>query len=200
MTEPQPQIAPTPVEPEASAFKGLLQVLAWLRDQGYALAQSTIYKHRERGLLLPDSTGAFSRKAVEKYARDHLRKPGQAKDQVSGETAEKKTRDEARLIKARADLVEQTLAQRAGELVPRDFAVAELTKRALVLKHDLHNLAVAQARPLIKAAQGDPVRAPEVIELLQAAFDELLDRYAQGASLAPPLPALDGGAEGEEEA
>lgn len=61
----------TPQAPEV--FKNAFMVAAWLKEAGWAIGKSRVYGHIKEGKLRPDlPDGAFSRKAVERYAATHL--------------------------------------------------------------------------------------------------------------------------------
>ena len=54
---------------EEKKFKNALEATAFLQEQGWKVKKSSTYRHIQEGKLRPEADGAFTEKAVIRYAK-----------------------------------------------------------------------------------------------------------------------------------
>lgn len=170
-----PEDAPAP---EGERFKNRKQALNWLQSQGYKISQGKFYQDCEAGFPAIHKDGSVSRYQAMQYGQQLDVERRSAPDDGYAD----RDRDEARKIKAEADIKEMQAETARRELdrdwIHRDEAWAQLAALVGTLRDSIrHHVHVAQAH-IIHLAGGDPTRGPEVYEgveeILARAFNEVL--------------------------
>lgn len=159
-------------------FKNLTEVAAFLKEQGWKVAQRTVYRHGKEGKILSDPSGIYLLKAVQKYARLHLmmtdtRKKIRDDELQRNKTAAEvdKTQEQAKLARFKREILE-------GKYMPREEVNLELAARAGVLQDGLRYRNRTLASDLIQAVGGDQERVADLIRALDDSDRELLNQYA----------------------
>lgn len=165
----------------ASELKTWAQVLNYLNEScGRKLGKTKLFEDIKKGLLKKKGREGFRQKDVELYAAS-LPLAGTS-DLVAGKARERQVRkeeEEIRRIKAIADKEEFLLAVRKGEYIARQQVYLELAGRAIALSSQLKTNFKARILELVEAAAGKPKKSLELLDLLEAMFDEALHEYAK---------------------
>ncbi|RQW89900.1 MAG: hypothetical protein EHM79_02010 [Geobacter sp.] len=170
-----PEEAPVP---EGERFKNRKQALNWLQAQGYKISQGKFYQDCEAGFPAIHKDGSVSRYQAMQYGQqlDVERRSSPEDSYVD------KDKDEARKLKAEADIKEMQAEQARRELdrnwINRDETWAQMAALVGTLRDSArHHFHVGQAH-IIHLAGGDTTRGPEVYEgaeeILAKAFNEVL--------------------------
>lgn len=161
-------------------FSNVLQVLAYLRDEGWRIAQSTLYLHKKEGKLKANVDGMFTKRAVDKYARTFLvrRDTGKSVAEEDDGLHREKLQEEIARLRVQRKKFEHDLAVAEGRYLPREDLALELAARASVIEAGFRHRNQSQAAEIIQVVSGDPARAPELIALLDRHLDEQLNEFA----------------------
>ena len=160
-----------------SALKNPREVLAHLKDQGYKIAQSTVYEHKKLNWLRPNPDGEYTEKEIFAYIkRAGLVKKGEAK------LSTLQARDAAAKVLLRekqAALMETKERVLSGAYISRDQHERDLAERLRVLKNGLLNWGRSHIDELIDLVGGEPATAPEALAMFEDSLLDLLDGYAR---------------------
>lgn len=161
------------------AFALAKDVAAYLRAEGFKTSVRGVYDHVAKGKLRKHKDGTFLRQDVERYAARHL-------PRLDGGTGDKHTEtlqrdklqadvqraiEDARLKRLRADLLD-------GKLVPAAQYEQALAARAALFKRSLSAWCHHVVDRAIETCNGDPKKAPLLLDVLLAAVREYLNQYA----------------------
>lgn len=161
-----------------AAFSSLAKVLRHLQRSGWKIAESTLYKHKKDGLLRPEKTGRYRLEAVEKYAETYLQRIDGG-NPAEDKALDRKREADTRKAEAQAKHWELKTKIEAGLYVPREAHETELARRLKVFRSDLLTFNRSKAPRIIELVGGDPEKAPELIEFLNEAVLDALDRYVR---------------------
>lgn len=167
----------------------VLAVVDYLTLAGYKIKKSKAYKDQKEGLLRPEKDGTFAISTIDKYAviAGLKRLDGKGKDSLD-KIQEEKAQVELEKAKEQRDFLRHKNKVASGMYVPREAFERELVKRFIVFKSDLNNFALSAAEIIIATVSGDPAKAPALIEYMQDAFADFLDRYAADREFKVPTP------------
>lgn len=167
----------------------VLAVVDYLTRAGYKIKKSKAYKDQKEGLLRPEKDGTFAISTIDKYAviAGLKRLDGKGKDSLD-KIQEEKAQVELEKAKEQRDFLRHKNKVASGLYVPREAFERELVKRFIVFKSDLNNFALSSAEIIIATVGGDPAKAPALIEYMQDAFADFLDRYAADREFKVPSP------------
>ncbi len=166
--------------PPAADFANLRLVHAWLKENGWKISLSGIYKHKNEGKITPDKSGAYSLARVRKYAETWLKRAdtgSRVKDELE-RFQRRKAIAETRRAEAQAKKLEHELAVAEGRYIPRDDFYTELAARALALESGLKAMVQRRAAGWIEMVGGDPSRARDLLAAVSADIDTALSEYA----------------------
>jgi hypothetical protein len=164
---------------EASKLKNIPAVVDYLDGQGWKISKSAAYKHKKEGKLRPGSDGRFSFRAVDKYARQWLEKKDGSESESAEDLQAQKAQAELEKIKAQARHWDTKTKIELGQYVPREDWDRELAARARVFKSDIENFIRTEATEVIRIANGDPDKAPDLIEYYLRQAETWMNRYTQ---------------------
>lgn len=174
-------------------FKDLQTVLAFLKSQGYRISRSTIYRHHEDGRIREVKEGGYPLKAVLRYAKSLKKGPGDSIPSPRIDILqERRLEAEARKLEAQAHHWQLKTETAKGTLVPRSELELALAIRASIFKSDLYNFAHGRAPAIVQLVNGHPDRISDLVQFLQDAFEEILDRYVSDASITVLAPTVSG--------
>ena len=181
-----------------------LAVAEYLKDQGWKVRKSAVYKHKKEGKLRCGADGTYLISEVDRYAQTYLKRAdGSAPDKLEKLQQEKlhaeieKTKAQARHWTMKAEVF-------TGAYVPKDLFEGELAKRAAVFRNDLETFARAEASEIVSRAAGSADTISDLIEWLLGRFESFLARYSEERTFKVILPPPDmndgpGGSEDEDE-
>ena len=158
-----------------------LEIYEYLQSHGWRVSKSAVYNHAKEGKIRPDKAGKFPIAAVEKYAALNLKRlDGSAPASDEADSIQlAKAADEARKMKAVADMAELKAATLRGQLVDKSIFEEELAARATVFRSDLVNFIHADAPELIAVVHGDARYLPDAIKFFEDALEGVLARYLE---------------------
>lgn len=170
-----------------NTFKNLQKVRQYLLDHGYKISKSQLYDHGKAGKIKPRQDGEFYQDDIDEYAAAFLKtkaggRPISDVQNRRNEAEARKMEAQARLWRLKADIL-------AGQYIKRDSFELDLTSRSLLFKHDLQNLARAQAPTICRLVNGDRQLIPELMDFLLEQFAIFLNRYAEDREFV--VPSLD---------
>jgi len=175
---------------EENTFRNLQGVTAYLRGQGWKVSKSTIYDHGRARKIKPRTDGLFHLSDVETYASAYLKQRiAPTMSQAIDNIQHRRNEAEARKIEAQAHHWEVKAQVAAGAFVPRDAFEHALAQRAAVLKADVENFIRGGAEKIITLVNGDPAKAPALIEHQLDAAADWLNRYAADREFKIPAAA-----------
>jgi hypothetical protein len=164
------------------SFTSLAEVLRHLDKDGWKVSQTTIYKHKKRGLIRPNERGRYLRSVVDAYAARNLQRLDGT--QPGSEAEDEKRAAEIRKTKAQAEHWEIKSAVARGAYIPREQHEEDLAARAAVLRSDLLDMCRSRAPDLVNVVDGDPEKVSDLSEYMINMVLTFLDRYARQAEQA----------------
>jgi hypothetical protein len=163
-------------------MKNVLEMVDYLQGRGYKCGKSAVYAHVKRGLVVKRN-GVFQERDVDKYAALYLTREFDGEDGHGRDDLEQLQREkiaaDAQKAKAQAEHWELKTKVESGKYIDRDLFFGEMAARAAILKNDLENMIRSQAGAMVQTCHGEPVRVPDVIELLLKRLEVCLGRYAE---------------------
>lgn len=175
-------------EEKPQLFKTRYEVFEYLKKLGLKVGKSKLYKDAGTGLLRVQKDGTIFMKDVENY----ILHPGAnvAANQMSDNDnfANEKAEAELRKLKAQAEHWESKTGILSGQLIDKDLFYGELAARALIFKSDLVNFFRSEASNMIAVVQGDPKKAPDLMDLCFTALEKALSHYSSEAEFNVPAP------------
>lgn len=157
-----------------------INVLRWLRAEGWKIGQARFYEHIKEGKLGRDDTGQFTSRLVTKYAKTFLKRSATGKT-VKDDDADlqrQKLVEEIRVKRIEGERNQLKLDAERGLYLRRDAVEMELAGRAAALEAGFDHLIYTRAAEWIAIVKGDQARADQMIAALMAAKDEWLNIYA----------------------
>jgi hypothetical protein len=167
--------------PTTQTLKNLLSVVRYLKEQGYKIGKSAVYKHQQEGKIRPNKDGVYALDETERYAATYLKK-SDGTTPASAELDKKqreKVDEETRKIKAQAEHWEIRTSILKGSFVPRELFEHELAARATIFRSDIENFIRGQAQAAINLVSGDQNKAPDLIDFMLGQLEVWLARYTE---------------------
>lgn len=154
-------------------------ITEYLKDAGYKVSQSTVYKHRDEGRIPVQKDGTFLVKDVDRYASMLLKPLDGSKPTEETEKLQKKKLDaEARKALAQAIHWEVRAQKDSGQYIDRDLFNGELAARATIFRNDLETFFRSNAGEIIKKVDGDRSKNPDLIDFCLERLELYLGRYS----------------------
>ena len=156
------------------------EVFEYLQQEGWKVALATLYNHCTKGWLLPENTGQYEKKKVDKYARERLKNKvtGINPDEERERLADRRLRADTRTAEirarrqARADSIEQ------GKLIPRKDLDLEMAGRAAIFSNGLRQIFKKQALEWVRLVNGDKAKARDLIDAMTGQLENTLNDLA----------------------
>jgi hypothetical protein len=166
---------------DQKVFTSLLQVMAYLIEQGYKVSKSKIYRDAENGKITVTTDDAGNKSvaalAAWEYAEKHLEKIGANKGDLKNLQATKLMQAiKIQEVEHRRKTFD--LEKEQGKYIPRADFESELAARAAVLESGFRHLFNVKAREWIAIVGGKPERTADFLAALNAGLDEQLNTYA----------------------
>lgn len=165
-------------------FKNPLAVVSYLRDNGWKIGKSALYKHVTEGRLRPNKDGSFSSRAVDKYAAMYLKRadgttpPIRKADETSGYEDLQRQKLEAEVKKTHAQAAHWEKRNRDLDAEVDTLVDQRLAQQSIILKTDLRNFANSHAPDIIEIVEGNHGKISDLIAWLNERFENHLARYA----------------------
>jgi len=162
---------------QVPSFESLLQVMEHLKQAGFRISKSKLYRDRDKGLIRVQKDGSVLESEVRAYAGNCLdRIAGQIED-MSDIQSRKALKDvelrEEQILKIRlAREVEQ-----GKYLLRRDFE-AELASRAVILDSGLRHMVQMKVGEWVAMVGGKPAMVPDFIQNINRELDSLMNGFA----------------------
>ena len=154
-------------------------ITQYLKDAGYKVSQSTVYKHKDEGRIPVQKDGAFLVTDVDRYASIHLKSLDGSKSTEDTDKLQKKKLDaEARKALAQAKHWEVKTHVESGQYIDRDLFNGELAARATIFRNDLETFFRSNAGEIIKKVDGDGSKNPDLIDFCLERLELYLGRYS----------------------
>lgn len=179
----QKQQTSTP-EKNDLVFKNPLAVVQYLRESGYKIGKSALYKYVSEGRLKPQKDGTYSGKVILRFAAMYLKRidGGTPQTQKAEESAalddlqRQKIEAEVKKAQAQAEHWEKRNKDLDAEVDTR--VDQRLAQQSIILKTDLRNFAHAHAPSIIEIVEGNQEKVTDLIAWLSEQFEGHLARYA----------------------
>lgn len=154
-------------------FNNIQEALVYLKESGWKVTKTSLYRHQKEGKLLPRDDGKYHQRDVDKYARTFL------KQQSTGKRVQEK-QDELQRKKLDIEIknleIDNRRKQRAddreeGLYIARKQMELEFAALAGILDASLKNWIQAGAADWIRLVNGDIKKAGELIMVLNRDLD-----------------------------
>jgi len=160
-------------------FKNLRAVARYLQEEGWQVAERTVYNHGRRGLIRPDKqTGMYDARHVNRYAATHLPMRETRTKLDAEDLARKKTMAEVAKLTEQAKLAQIKRFAEEGKYIPRDDLEMELAARAAVVENSIKYMVQSRAGEWIELVEGNTKRRGDLISVLNEDFDKMMNEFA----------------------
>lgn len=161
-------------------FDNLADALAYLKDEGWRAAQTSIYRHQKEGKVRPRPDGSYWKSDIDKYARTFLRQAatGQRVSERIEDLQRKKLEKELQNLKIEIERKQFALGRDQGKYIPKDQMDIELAGRAGILEAGLKHWIQSHAADWIRLTGGDTKKVGELIHSMIYGLDEHLNEFA----------------------
>ena len=155
-------------------------VLDHLKEAGWKVTKTSLYRHQSQGKLLPQSDGSYTKYAVEKYAKTFLKQTSTGKrvGEAADALQQKKLNQDIELQAIKIEREKFNYAKEQGLYIPKDQMEIELATRAGILVAGLKHWVQSNTADWIAAMGGDTKRTGELINLMSRDVDEHINHYA----------------------
>ncbi|VFQ46892.1 helix-turn-helix domain-containing protein [Desulfoluna butyratoxydans] len=155
-------------------------ITAYLKEAGYKVSQSTVYKHRDEGRIPAQKDGRFLVKDVDRYAGMHLKRlDGEAFSEDMEAIQRQKLTAEARKADAQADHWELKTLVDSGQYIDRELFNGELAARAAIFRNALATFFRTNVGEMIRLVKGEPEMGPDLIDFWLEKLEGAIGRYAE---------------------
>lgn len=181
----------TDPDPEERRFKNMLEVVEYLKGQGWKIEKTKAYADKKAGKIKAQPDGSFLMSDVDRYiVKVELKKadgtdPATDTQNRKAEASAKKEESQARWWDIKADV-------ESGKYVPKEQMEYELAARAAYLRTDLENFIRSHAAEMVAIVDGDPGKTPELLDFYLNALADWLNRYAKQKEFSGPGPVPSG--------
>ncbi len=163
--------------PEEQRFKNLLEVIVYLREEGWKCSKSKIYEDQNK--IDRQSDGTITKKDADKYASIFLRRLDGSINADDLDPAEK-LRWEIEIAKEKAEKLHRENEIERGIYLLRSDVEHMLAARAAYLKDNLGAAFIhSRASQIILLVNGDQTRIPDLVEFWLRNIDEIFNHYAR---------------------
>lgn len=153
-------------------------IAKYLKEAGYKVSQSTVYKHKEEGRIPIQKDGSFLLSDVDRYAGLNLKKLDGTSNPDQVQLQHNKLEAETRKAQAQAEHWEVKTLIESGQYIDRDLFNGELAARAIIFKNDLENFFRSSVSDIINKVDGDISKSPDLIDFCLESLDLFLNRYS----------------------
>jgi len=161
-------------------FPTIADILDYLKEDGWRVTKTSLYRHQKEGKFLPQRDGSYARKDIDKYAKSWLKRQstGQRLRERTDDLQSRKLDQELRIGAIEEKRKQLSLDKEQGMYIPKELMEVELAARAGVLNAGLKHWIQSRAADWIRAGGGDTKHAGELISLMSRDLDEHINSYA----------------------
>lgn len=156
---------------KTDTFKNLSAVYSYLAEQGYKIANRTIYQHKDEGKLKSGEDGVYLKKNVDEYAEKYLELLENGSG--SGSLVDQKNEAEIKLKQLRAEREQILIDEAMGRLIPRLDVGREFAARIEEIKRGFEEI----ENTLPELLEGK--NAHEIRETIKWKHDYILEQYSR---------------------
>ncbi len=170
------QESPTPAD--ETILKDIMAVVRFLKDEGYKVGKSKVYKDRKAGLLKVAPDGSITESEALAYAvRAGLKKISDPAGRLDDIMAEKAQAELAKL-RAQEEKIRFELDRERGKYLPKADVRAELAMKIGAIEASVKHLLRTRGADYIWAVGGDGKKVQVFLDMFNTDFDELLRQMA----------------------
>jgi len=163
--------------PAERRFANLTEAHLYLEKEGWKVSQRKVYD--DAGNITREKDGTYAPKALEDYARLCLQRLDGSDPEGKG-AADTKARLQNEILEEQKRKMQRENEVESGRFVRRSAADAEFASFASYTKNAVGPEFIHRAvERLIEVSEGNPKRAPEVIEFWLKEVEEFFDRHAR---------------------
>lgn len=165
---------------DEKTFATVDEVLEYLDAGGWVAKSATVYRHRKQGKFMPQDSGQFRQKDVDRYARTWLKRQStgrKVKDRLD-ELQEKKLLEEYEEQKEKTRKIKRQNDVEEGKLIDRGDVEKWLAGRAGILEAGLKHWIQSRAADWVRMTGGDLKGVGELINAMIRDLDEHINGYA----------------------
>ncbi len=161
-------------------FDNLHAVLKYLQDTGWKASRQSIYRHHDQGKLIPNTSGKYTLRAVEKYAKTFLKQTSTGKrvQENTDYLQRQKLEQELENLKLKNKRDQFNYEKDRALYVPKEQMEIELASRAGILLAGLKHWITSSAADWIDLVGGDSKKVGELINKMGADLDDHVNIYA----------------------
>lgn len=156
---------------KTDTFKNLSAVYSYLAEQGYKIANRTIYQHKNEGKLKSGDDGVYLKKNVDEYAEKYLELLDN--ENGSGSLIDQKNEAEIKLKQLRGQREQILIDEAMGRLISRDKVGREFAARIEEIKRGFEEI----ENTLPELLEGK--NAHEIRETIKWKHDYILEQYSR---------------------
>lgn len=104
---------------DPQSFKNLRDVLLYLKEQGYKVSQSNLYKHGQESKIRPAPDGSYTLKAVKAYAATYLKTVATHRTEQADQLQQKYEKEKLKNIQIKNKLETRKLEIQEGKYILR---------------------------------------------------------------------------------
>jgi len=171
---------PKPIKNENGerCFKNRNAVLGYLKDQGYKIQKSKLYKDSREGKLRIQGDGTVLFIDVDLYIKAYLLAVKTADAAEAEKLQQEKISAETDVKKLRAKRLQFEIDKEQGKYIPKDQFDMELAARAAVLEAGIKHMFYSKVSEWIHVVGGDISKTNELLEEMITSLDEKMNDYA----------------------
>lgn len=176
---------PGPSPAEERRFRNILEVVQYLKGQGWKVQKTKAYADKKAGSIMAQPDGSFLMSDVDRYIVKAELKKADGADPTT-DRQERKSEAETTKIEKQAAYWEHKMLVESGKYVPREQMEHELAARAAYLRTDFENFGRSRAAEMVAIVDGDPAKTPELLDFFLKSSSDWLDRYAKQKEFTAP--------------
>lgn len=159
-------------------FKNRNAVLGYLKDQGYKIQKTKLYKDSNAGMLRIQSDGTVMLSDVDLYIKAYLLPVKTSEAIESEKLIHDRLTAEVKRLSLQAEKLEFEIDKDRGRYIPRDQFEMELAARAAVLEAGIKHLFYSRVSDWIHMVGGDTTKINDLLEEMTRSLDEKMNEYA----------------------
>jgi hypothetical protein len=161
-------------------FDSIAAVLKYLKEAGWRVAKTTIYRHRNEGKFLPAAGGEFRQRDIDKYARAWLKRldTGQKVSDRIDDLQRRKLERELKTLDLEFERKKFAHDRDLGLYVSKERVEVEWAGRVGILEAGLKQWIRSCVGSWIRLAGGDLNKTGELVNEMMRDLDEQLNSYA----------------------
>lgn len=160
---------------EDPAFGNLMEVVAFLQDEGYKIKKSTLYLHRDKGLIRVDPDGSVKRaEAIAYITKAQLEKISDRSGNVD-KLHERKAVAEAERTEVQAKKLKFELEKDLGKYLLKTDVKTEFALKLGAFESIFRNIIRTRSTDYIGVVGGKAEKAQLLVNLIYADMDEVLN-------------------------